>query len=188
MADATEALGVNDRRQLAALAAIQRRRILDRLMADGVTVLDPATTYVDDTVAVGPDTILYPGVVLEGGTIIGAESVIGTGCQVRASRLADRARQKHLKPEDVAQGTFTVTNPGALGAQFGLPIINQPQVAILGVGNIEKRPIVIDDAIAIRPMAHLALGYDHRLVDGAVADHFMSILKGSLESWDPEAA
>jgi bifunctional UDP-N-acetylglucosamine pyrophosphorylase/glucosamine-1-phosphate N-acetyltransferase len=88
--DATEALGVNDRRQLAALAAIQRRRILERLMADGVTVLDPAATYVDDTVTIGADTVLYPGVVLEGGTTIGAESVIGTGCHVRGSRLGDR--------------------------------------------------------------------------------------------------
>ncbi len=101
--------------------------------------------------------------------------------------LADRARHKQLKPDEVAHGTFTVTNPGALGAQFGLPIINQPQVAILGVGNVEKRPVVIDDAIAIRPMAHLALGYDHRIVDGAVADHFMAIVKRSIESWDPEA-
>lgn len=90
VADPTEALGVNDRRQLAALAAIQRRRILERLMTDGVTVLDPAATYVDDTVTIGPDTVLYPGAVLEGGTTIGAESVVGTGCQVRASHLGDR--------------------------------------------------------------------------------------------------
>jgi 2-oxoglutarate dehydrogenase E2 component (dihydrolipoamide succinyltransferase) len=101
--------------------------------------------------------------------------------------LADRARQKHLRAEEVQYGTFTVTNPGALGAQFGLPIINQPQVAILGVGNIEKRVVVVDDAIAIRPMAHLALGYDHRIVDGAVADQYMGIVKQRLENWAPEA-
>jgi len=70
------------------------------------------------------------------------------------------------------------------GALFGMPIINQPQVAILGVGAIEKRPVVIDDAIAIRPMAYLTLGYDHRLIDGAVADQFMSIIKHNLETWD----
>jgi pyruvate dehydrogenase E2 component (dihydrolipoamide acetyltransferase) len=99
--------------------------------------------------------------------------------------LAGRARSKQLKPEEVAGGTFTITNPGVFGALFGTPVINQPQVAILGVGNIEKRAIVIDDAIAIRPMAYLTLGYDHRVIDGAVADEFMSIVKRSLENWDP---
>ena len=101
--------------------------------------------------------------------------------------LADRARSKQLKPDEVAGGTFTITNPGVFGALFGMPIINQPQLAILGVGNVEKRPVVVDDAIAIRPMAYLTLGYDHRVIDGAVADEFMSILKKSLENWDPNA-
>ena len=82
-------------------------------------------------------------------------------------------------------GTFTITNPGVFGALFCMPIINQPQVAILGVGHIEKRPVVLDDAIAIRPMAYLSLGYDHRLIDGAVADEFMSHVKKTLENWDP---
>jgi pyruvate dehydrogenase E2 component (dihydrolipoamide acetyltransferase) len=101
--------------------------------------------------------------------------------------LATRARGKQLKPDEVSGGTFTITNPGVFGALFGMPIINQPQVAILGVGNVEKRPVVIDDAIAIRPMAYLTLGYDHRVIDGAVADEFMSLLKRSLENWDPNA-
>jgi len=101
--------------------------------------------------------------------------------------LANRARGKQLKPEDVQGGTFTITNPGVFGALLGTPIINQPQVAILGVGNVEKRPVVIDDAIAIRPMAYLTLGYDHRVIDGAVADHFMSHLKRQLENWDSNA-
>jgi len=101
--------------------------------------------------------------------------------------LANRARQKQLKPEDVQGGTFTITNPGVFGALFGMPIINQPQVAILGVGNIEKRPVVVDDAIAIRPMAYLSLGYDHRVIDGAVADEFMSHVKKTIENWDPNA-
>ncbi len=101
--------------------------------------------------------------------------------------LATRARGKQLKPDEVAGGTFTITNPGVFGALFGMPIISQPQVAILGVGNVEKRPVVIDDAIAIRPMAYLTLGYDHRVIDGAVADEFMSIVKTSLENWDPNA-
>ncbi len=102
--------------------------------------------------------------------------------------LAARARAKQLKPDEVGGGTFTITNPGVFGALFGLPIINQPQVAILGVGHIEKRPIVIDDAIAIRPMVYLTLGYDHRLIDGAVADQFMSHVKHKLENWDPTQA
>ena len=101
--------------------------------------------------------------------------------------LANRARAKQLKPDEVQGGTFTITNPGVFGALFGMPIINQPQVAILGVGNVEKRPVVVDDAIAIRPMAYLTLGYDHRVVDGAVADQFMSHVKQSLENWDPNA-
>jgi pyruvate dehydrogenase E2 component (dihydrolipoyllysine-residue acetyltransferase) len=99
--------------------------------------------------------------------------------------VAERARAKQLKPEEVQGGTFTITNPGQFGAQFGMPIINQPQVAILGVGTIEKRPVVVDDAIAIRTMAYLTLGYDHRLVDGAVADQFMSDVKRQIESFDP---
>jgi 2-oxoglutarate dehydrogenase E2 component (dihydrolipoamide succinyltransferase) len=98
--------------------------------------------------------------------------------------LANRARAKQLKPEEVTGGTFTITNPGVFGALFGMPIINQPQVAILGVGNVEKRPIVIDDAIAIRTMAYLSIGYDHRIIDGAVADQFMSHVKRTLENWD----
>ena len=101
--------------------------------------------------------------------------------------LANRARAKQLKPEEVSGGTFTITNPGVFGALFGMPIINQPQVAILGIGNVEKRPVVVDDAIAIRPMAYLTLGYDHRVIDGAVADEFMSIIKKTLENWDPNA-
>lgn len=98
--------------------------------------------------------------------------------------IATRARSKQLKPEDVHDGTFTITNPGQFGSQFGLPIINQPQVAILGIGTIEKRPIVIDDAIAIRTMAYLTLGYDHRLVDGATGDQFMAEIKHQLEHFD----
>jgi 2-oxoglutarate dehydrogenase E2 component (dihydrolipoamide succinyltransferase) len=98
--------------------------------------------------------------------------------------LAARARSKQLKPEEVHDGTFTITNPGQFGSQFGMPIINQPQVAILGVGTIEKRPIVIDDAIAIRTMAYLTLGYDHRLVDGATGDQFMAEVKQQIEKFD----
>ena len=97
--------------------------------------------------------------------------------------LADRARSKRLQVEDVQEGTFTVTNPGIFGSLFGTPIIHQPQVAILGVGAIEKRPVVRNDAIAIRAMAYLALTFDHRIIDGAVADQFMADLKARLENW-----
>ena len=99
--------------------------------------------------------------------------------------IVTRARSKQLKPEDVQGGTFTITNPGQAGAQFGMPIINQPQAAILGVGTIERRPVVVDDAIAIRTMAYMTLGFDHRLVDGAVADAFMADVKHQIEHFDP---
>ncbi len=98
--------------------------------------------------------------------------------------LADRARSKRLSVDDVQGGTFTITNPGGFGGLFGLPIINQPQVAILGVGAIEKRPVVRDDAIAIRHMVYLSISYDHRVIDGAVAERFMGKIKKILENWD----
>jgi pyruvate dehydrogenase E2 component (dihydrolipoamide acetyltransferase) len=109
------------------------------------------------------------------------------GISRNVADLANRARGKQLKPDEVSGGTFTITNPGVFGALFGMPIINQPQVAILGIGNVEKRAVVVDDAIAIRPMAYLTLGYDHRVIDGAVADEFMSQIKKALEGWDPNA-
>ena len=102
--------------------------------------------------------------------------------------VAARARGWQLSADEVLGGTFTLTNPGQIGAQFGMPIINQPQVAILGVGTIEKRPVVIDDAIAIRTMAYLTLGFDHRIVDGAVADEFMAMIKQQIEHFDPNQA
>jgi len=98
--------------------------------------------------------------------------------------LADRARSKRLSVDDVQGGTFTVTNPGIFGGLFGLPIINQPQVAILGVGTIEKRPVVRDDAIAIRNMAYLSLSFDHRVIDGEMAQRFMQKVRRILENWD----
>jgi 2-oxoglutarate dehydrogenase E2 component (dihydrolipoamide succinyltransferase) len=120
--------------------------------------------------------------------IRGADEKNLLGISKAIADLAERARTKQLKPDDVAGGTFTVTNPGGIGAQFGLPIINQPQVGILGVGAIEKRAVVIDDAIGIRLMGYLALGFDHRVVDGAVGDQFMLHIKQQLENWDGEAS
>jgi pyruvate dehydrogenase E2 component (dihydrolipoamide acetyltransferase) len=98
--------------------------------------------------------------------------------------LAERARTKHLNVDEVQEGTFTLTNPGVFGSLFGTPIIHQPQVAILGVGAIEKRPVVRNDAIAIRPMVYLVLTFDHRIIDGAVADQFMARMKSVLENWE----
>ncbi len=97
--------------------------------------------------------------------------------------LAERARSKRLKPEEVQDGTFTITNPGIYGGLFGTPIINQPQVGILGIGTIEKRAVVINDAIAIRTMSYFSLSFDHRLIDGAVADQFMAHLKQQIANF-----
>jgi len=113
------------------------------------------------------------------------------GLQRGITDLGERARTKKLKPEDVEGSTFTVTNPGQFGAVFGLPIINQPNSAIMGVGGITKQPMVItdkdgNDSIAIRSVVHLTLGYDHRLIDGAVADQFMAQVKKNLETWSEE--
>lgn len=113
------------------------------------------------------------------------------GLQRGISDLGERSRTKKLKPEEVEGSTFTVTNPGQFGAVFGLPIINQPNSAILGVGGITKAPLVVtdddgNDSIAIRSVVHLTLGYDHRLIDGAVADQFMALVKKTLENWSEE--
>jgi pyruvate dehydrogenase E2 component (dihydrolipoamide acetyltransferase) len=102
------------------------------------------------------------------------------------SDLAERARAKKLKPEEVQESTFSITNPGVYGGLMGLPVINQPNVAILGIGAIQKRPMVVDDAIAIRSMVYLTLSYDHRVVDGAVAHQFVGRIKGYLEGWTEE--
>jgi len=105
------------------------------------------------------------------------------GIQRNLNDLADRARSKKLKPEEVQEGTFSITNPGVFGGLFGLPVINQPNVGILGLGAIEKRPVVINDSIAIRSMCYVTLSYDHRVVDGAIAHQFLRKVKETLENW-----
>jgi pyruvate dehydrogenase E2 component (dihydrolipoamide acetyltransferase) len=143
-----------------------------------------------DNVVYKKDINLGIAVALDDGLIVpvirNADEKNVLGLTRAIADVADRARAKHLNPEEVHGGTFTITNPGQFGAQFGMPIINQPQVAILGVGTIEKRPVVVDDAIGIRTMAYLTLGYDHRLVDGAVADQFMADVKRRLECFDAD--
>ena len=147
------------------------------------------SSLVGDNVVYKKDVNLGIAVALEGGLIVpvvkNADEKNLLGLARAITDVADRARAKQLKPEEVHGGTFTITNPGQFGAQFGMPIINQPQVAILGVGTIEKRPVVVDDAIAIQTMAYLTLGFDHRLVDGAVADEFMADIRQQIEHFDP---
>ena len=105
------------------------------------------------------------------------------GIQRNMNDLAERARSKKLKPEEVQESTFSITNPGTFGGLFGLPVISQPNVGILGLGAIEKRPVVINDSIAIRSMCYVTLSYDHRVVDGAVAHQFLHKVKETLENW-----
>jgi 2-oxoglutarate dehydrogenase E2 component (dihydrolipoamide succinyltransferase) len=129
-------------------------------------------------------------VALENGLIVpvirNADEKNVLGLQRAIVDLASRARSRQLKPEEVQGGTFSLTNFGSFGSLMGTPIINQPQVAIMGVGTVDKTPVVIEDAIAIRSICHLSLSFDHRLVDGALADQFMSKVKQVLESWTEE--
>ena len=145
-----------------------------------------------DSIVYKKDINLGIAVALDWGLIVPvikhAEEKNVLGLSRAIQDLAARARSKQLKPDDVQGGTFTITNPGVFGAQFGMAIISQPQVAILGVGTIEKRVAVLeDDALGIRTKGYLSIGYDHRLIDGAVADEFMSHLKKTIENFDPDA-
>src|SRR5712692_8983000 len=142
----------------------------------------------------GPNVVLHHeinigiAVALDWGLIVpvvkNADEKNFLGIQRAINDLAERARAKKLKPEEVQEGTFSITNPGVFGGLMGLPVINQPNVAILGIGSIQKRPVVINDAIAIRSMVYLTLSYDHRVVDGAVAHQFMGKVKSALENWN----
>jgi len=129
-------------------------------------------------------------VALENGLIVpvvrAADEKNVAGLQRAIVDLATRARSRQLKPDEVQGGTFSITNFGSYGSLVGTPIINQPQVAIMGVGTVEKTPVVIDDAIAIRSICLVSLSFDHRLIDGALADQFMSKVKQVLEDWSEE--
>jgi len=163
-----------------------------RAVADALEAFPILNASIDgDHIVYGKDVNLGVAVALDWGLIVPVIRQAGAMTVFESSRalqdLATRARAKQLRPDEVQGGTFTITNPGSYGALFGTPIINQPQVAILDVGVIEKRVAVVGDAIAIRTMGYLALGFDHRLIDGAVADQFMSHVKRALESFDPDA-
>ena len=129
-------------------------------------------------------------VALENGLIVpvirNADEKNVLGLQRSIVDLAGRARSRQLKPDEVQGGTFSITNFGSFGSLVGTPIINQPQVAILGVGIVEKTPVVIDDAIAIRSISYMSLTFDHRLIDGALADQFMTKLRRVLEDWSED--
>jgi pyruvate dehydrogenase E2 component (dihydrolipoamide acetyltransferase) len=129
-------------------------------------------------------------VALENGLIVpvirAADEKNVLGLQRSIVDLATRARSRQLKPDEVVGGTFSITNFGSFGSLVGTPVINQPQVAIMGVGTVDKTPVVVDDAIAIRSICHLSLSFDHRLIDGALADQFMSKVKEVLQAWSEE--
>jgi 2-oxoglutarate dehydrogenase E2 component (dihydrolipoamide succinyltransferase) len=129
-------------------------------------------------------------VALDGGLIVpvirNADEKNVLGLQRAIVDLASRARAKQLKPDEIQGGTFSITNFGSFGSVFATPVINQPQVAILGVGTVEKVPVVVDDAIAIRSQCFLALTFDHRLIDGALGDQFTGKVKAVLESWSED--
>jgi pyruvate dehydrogenase E2 component (dihydrolipoamide acetyltransferase) len=130
-------------------------------------------------------------VALENGLIVpvirNADEKNVVGLQRSIVDLASRARSRQLKPDEIVGGTFSITNFGSFGSLVGTPVINQPQVAILGVGTVDKTPVVVDDAIAIRSICHLSLSFDHRLIDGALADQFMTKVKEVLQGWSEEA-
>jgi 2-oxoglutarate dehydrogenase E2 component (dihydrolipoamide succinyltransferase) len=129
-------------------------------------------------------------VALENGLIVpvirAADEKNVLGLQRSIVDLAARARSRQLKPDEVQGGTFSITNFGSFGSLMGTPVINQPQSAIMGVGTVDKTPVVVDDAIAIRSICHLSLSFDHRLIDGALADQFMGRVKQVLEGWSEE--
>jgi 2-oxoglutarate dehydrogenase E2 component (dihydrolipoamide succinyltransferase) len=162
-----------------------------RACIEGLRAFPTVNASVDgNNVVLHRDINMGFAVALDWGLIVpvikGAEEKNFLGLQRAINDLAERARTKKLKPEEVQEGTFAITNPGVFGGLMGLPIINQPNVAILGLGAIQKRPVVINDAIAIRSMVYLTLSYDHRVVDGAVSHQFLAKVKQALESWNEE--
>ena len=173
----------------AAGARLTFTAFIARVMVDALRQFPVVNASIDGSnIVYKKDIHLGIAVALENGLIVpvirNADEKNLLGLSRALNDLAARARAKKLNPEEVQHGTFTITNPGVFGALYGLPLINQPQVAILGVGAIEKRPVVVDDAIGIRPMCHLTLGYDHRLIDGADAGRFLTFVKERLEGFD----
>ncbi|HQZ17548.1 MAG TPA: dihydrolipoamide acetyltransferase family protein, partial [Vicinamibacteria bacterium] len=163
-----------------------------KAVTDAIKVFKVLNASVDgDSIVYHKDINVGIAVALDWGLIVpvipAADEKNVLGLSRAVNDLGERARTKKLKVEEVQGGTFTITNPGVFGSLFGTPIIPQPQVAILGVGTIEKRPVVRDDAIAIRTMAYFCLTFDHRIIDGSEADKFMAHVKNSLQNFDESA-
>jgi pyruvate dehydrogenase E2 component (dihydrolipoamide acetyltransferase) len=162
---------------------------ITKACAEGLKKVPIVNASVDGTdVIYKKDINIGVAVALDWGLIVpvikNADSMSLLDISKAIADVAARAREKKLRPEDVQGGTFTITNPGVFGALFGMPIISQPQVAIVGVGAVEKRPVVLDDTITIRLRAYMTIGYDHRVIDGAIADEFMQVVKKTIENWD----
>ncbi|HBY59417.1 MAG TPA: 2-oxoglutarate dehydrogenase, E2 component, dihydrolipoamide succinyltransferase, partial [Solibacterales bacterium] len=161
----------------AAAEALRTYPILNASIVEGNNVLYHNEINIGIAVALdGGSGLIVP-------VIRNADERNVVGLQRSIVDLANRARSRQLKPDEVQGGTFSITNFGSFGSVFATPVINQPQVAILGVGAVEKTPVVIDDAIAIRSVSYIALTFDHRLVDGALADQFCQKIKSVLENW-----
>ena len=158
----------------ATVMALKEHRLVNSSWSDSGILLKQA-------INIGLATAIEEGLIVP--VIKNADGLSLLGVARAINDLADRARRKQLRPDEVQDGTFTITNHGVSGSLFANPIINQPQCAILSVGMIEKRVKVINDAIAIRPMAYVGLTFDHRILDGASADGFMSDLKKIIETW-----
>lgn len=159
----------------AAVAALKAYPIVNSSWSDEGILIRPEIN-IGMATSMGEEGLIVP-------VIKNADSLSLLGLARTINDLAERARAKKLQPDEVKGGTFTITNHGTSGSLFATPIINQPQCAILGVGIIQKRVVVIDDAIAIRPMVYLSLTFDHRILDGAFADYFLAKMVESLENW-----
>jgi len=172
-------------------AKLSYTALITKVTVDAIRAFPFTNASIDgDNIVYKKDINLGIAVALDQGLIVpvirNADEKNLLGLSRAIDDLAARARTKKLNPDEVQGGTFTITNPGIFGAVYGLPLINQPQVAILGVGAIEKRAVVVNDGIAIHPTCHLSLGYDHRLIDGADAGRFLAWIKERLENFDEQ--
>ena len=190
--DFTRAARLRERRKAdyeQAGAKLTHLALIARAVLDALAEVPVVNASLDgDRIAYPEDVGLGIAVALDDGLIVPVIKRAQGMSVMELSRaiadLAERARNRRLMPGEVEGGTFTITNHGSFGSLLGMPIINQPQLAILGVGVIEKRPVAVDDAIAVRLRAYLTLGFDHRIIDGAVADRFMAAVRRNIEQFD----
>jgi pyruvate/2-oxoglutarate dehydrogenase complex dihydrolipoamide acyltransferase (E2) component len=159
----------------ATIAALREFPVLNSTW-DGDRLVTHDEVHLGIAVSLGDDGLIVP-------VVKNAHELSHEGLAGRIADLAERARGKRLSPDETKGGTFTITNPGRYGALLATPIINQPQVAILDLEAVVKRPVVVGDAIAIRPMTYLCMSWDHRALDGVLAARFLSSVKEHLEGW-----